>query len=55
MATSGNSLPALKYTSFSFDFLQAAKQYEKHVAANGKPDSHAEAKELMYDPSPPLT
>jgi len=26
---------------------EAAKAYEKHVAANGKPDSHAEAKELI--------
>ena len=28
--------------------LQAAKAYENHCAANGKPDSHAKAKELMY-------
>ena len=28
--------------------LQAAKSYEKHCAANGKPQSHAEAKELLY-------
>ncbi|KIK64546.1 hypothetical protein GYMLUDRAFT_40052 [Collybiopsis luxurians FD-317 M1] len=27
---------------------EAAKAYEKHVAANGKPDSHAKAKELLY-------
>lgn len=27
--------------------LQAAKAYEKHCAANGKPESHAEAKELL--------
>ncbi|QRV77550.1 phosphoglycerate mutase family protein [Ceratobasidium sp. AG-Ba] len=26
---------------------EAAKAYEKHVAANGKPDSHAKAKELF--------
>ncbi|KAJ7066950.1 hypothetical protein C8F01DRAFT_1119726 [Mycena amicta] len=26
----------------------AAREYEKHVAANGKPTSHAEAKELLY-------
>ncbi|KAJ7065715.1 hypothetical protein C8F01DRAFT_1126462 [Mycena amicta] len=26
---------------------EAAKAYEKHVAANGKPDSHAKAKELL--------
>ncbi|KAH9938057.1 uncharacterized protein B0H18DRAFT_1090933 [Fomitopsis serialis] len=26
---------------------EAAKAYEKHVAANGKPTSHAEAKELL--------
>ncbi|KZV64597.1 CipC-like protein [Peniophora sp. CONT] len=26
---------------------EAAKAYEKHVAANGKPDSHAQAKELL--------
>ncbi|KAF8630579.1 hypothetical protein AX17_005391 [Amanita inopinata Kibby_2008] len=25
---------------------EAAKAYEKHVAANGKPDSHAQAKEF---------
>ncbi|KAF7296296.1 hypothetical protein HMN09_01099300 [Mycena chlorophos] len=27
--------------------FEAAKAYEKHVAANGKPDSHATAKELL--------
>ena len=27
---------------------EAAKAYEKHVAANGKPDSHAQAKEILY-------
>ncbi|KIK68127.1 hypothetical protein GYMLUDRAFT_155033 [Collybiopsis luxurians FD-317 M1] len=26
---------------------EAAKKYEQHCAANGKPDSHAEAKELI--------
>nr|VWO97756.1 Patatin-like phospholipase domain-containing protein (EC [Ganoderma boninense] len=26
---------------------EAAKAYEQHVAKNGKPDSHAKAKELM--------
>jgi len=26
---------------------EAAKAYEKHVAANGAPDSHAKAKELI--------
>ena len=26
---------------------QAAKAYEKHCAENGKPDSHAKAKEIM--------
>ncbi|KAF9821180.1 hypothetical protein IEO21_00788 [Rhodonia placenta] len=26
---------------------EAAKAYEKHCAANGKPESHAEAKELL--------
>ncbi|KAJ6628684.1 CipC-like protein [Mycena sp. CBHHK59/15] len=26
---------------------EAAKKYEEHVAANGKPDSHAKAKELI--------
>ncbi|KZT66023.1 CipC protein [Daedalea quercina L-15889] len=26
---------------------EAAKAYEKHTAANGKPPSHAEAKELL--------
>ena len=26
---------------------EAAKAYEKHCAANGKPDSHAQAKELL--------
>ncbi|KAH9844327.1 uncharacterized protein C8Q71DRAFT_732144 [Rhodofomes roseus] len=26
---------------------EAAKAYEKHVSANGKPASHAEAKELL--------
>ena len=30
------------------DVLQAAKAYEDHCAANGKPDSHAKAKELLY-------
>jgi hypothetical protein len=29
-------------------FLQAAKKYEQHVEANGQPDSHAKAKEIMY-------
>ena len=28
--------------------LQAAKAYEQHQARNGKPDSHAKAKELLY-------
>ena len=27
---------------------EAAKAYEKHVAANGKPDNHAQAKEILY-------
>lgn len=27
---------------------QAAKAYEKHVAENGQPDSHAQAKEILY-------
>ena len=27
--------------------LQAAREYEKHVEQNGKPASHAEAKELL--------
>jgi tryptophan 2,3-dioxygenase len=26
---------------------EAAKKYEEHVAANGKPDDHAKAKELL--------
>jgi len=26
---------------------EAAKAYESHVAANGKPDSHAKAKEIL--------
>ncbi|KAJ7283573.1 hypothetical protein C8J57DRAFT_1171348 [Mycena rebaudengoi] len=26
---------------------EAAKKYEEHVAANGKPESHAKAKELI--------
>ncbi|KAF8867978.1 hypothetical protein CPB85DRAFT_1367872 [Mucidula mucida] len=26
---------------------EAAKAYENHVSANGKPDSHAQAKELL--------
>jgi len=26
---------------------KAAKEYEKHVAENGKPQSHAKAKELL--------
>ncbi|VDB98761.1 unnamed protein product [Peniophora sp. CBMAI 1063] len=26
---------------------EAAKAYEKHVSANGKPDSHAQAKEIL--------
>ena len=30
------------------DIFQAAKAYEKHCAANGKPVSHAKAKELAY-------
>ena len=30
------------------DILQAAKSYEKHCAENGKPTSHAAAKELLY-------
>ena len=33
---------------------EAAKAYEKHVAANGKPDNHAQAKELLYVASYPL-
>jgi hypothetical protein len=28
--------------------LQAAKAYENHCAKNGKPDSHAKAKEILY-------
>jgi hypothetical protein len=28
--------------------LQAAKAYEDHCAQNGKPDSHAKAKEILY-------
>ena len=28
------------------DILQAAKAYENHCAENGRPQSHAEAKEL---------
>jgi len=27
--------------------FEAAKAYEEHVAANGRPDSHAKAKELL--------
>ncbi|KAH9989724.1 hypothetical protein BJV74DRAFT_838123 [Russula compacta] len=27
---------------------EAAKAYEGHVAANGRPDSHAKAKEIAY-------
>jgi len=27
--------------------IQAAKSYEDHVAANGQPDSHAKAKEIL--------
>lgn len=27
--------------------IQAAREYEKHCAQNGKPDSHAQAKELL--------
>jgi hypothetical protein len=30
------------------DILQAAKEYEKHCEANGKPVNHAKAKELLY-------
>jgi hypothetical protein len=30
------------------DILQAAKAYEKHCAENGKPVSHAKAKEIAY-------
>jgi hypothetical protein len=33
--------------SFPLNAPQAAKKYEEHCAANGKPDSHAKAKELM--------
>lgn len=29
-------------------WAQAAKAYEDHVAANGRPDSHAKAKEIAY-------
>ena len=29
------------------DILQAAKAYENHCAENGRPQSHAEAKELV--------
>jgi hypothetical protein len=28
--------------------LQAAKAYEDHCAQNGRPDSHAKAKEVLY-------
>ena len=28
-------------------YYQAAKAYEKHCEENGKPDSHAKAKEIM--------
>ncbi|KAI6165729.1 hypothetical protein EDD17DRAFT_1552739 [Pisolithus thermaeus] len=27
---------------------EAAKAYEQHVARNGQPTSHAQAKEIMY-------
>ena len=30
------------------DILQAAKAYEEHCAKDGKPDSHAKAKEIVY-------
>ena len=30
-----------------YALLKAAKAYEKHVAENGAPDSHAKAKELL--------
>jgi hypothetical protein len=30
------------------DILQAAKAYENHCAENGRPDSHAKAKEILY-------
>jgi hypothetical protein len=30
--------------------FEAAKAWENHCAANGKPDSHAKAKEFMYAP-----
>ena len=30
------------------NILQAAKAYEKHCEANGKPANHAKAKELAY-------
>ncbi|KAF9247073.1 CipC1 protein, partial [Melanogaster broomeanus] len=39
--------------SFTHDALaagvayEAAKAYEDHLAANGKPDSHAKAKEIL--------
>ena len=35
-------------TTFLTLAYEAAKAYEDHVAANGKPDSHAKAKEILY-------
>jgi len=38
------------YLLSHFTIIQAAKAYEDHQAKNGKPDSHAMAKELVYVP-----
>lgn len=45
--TSYTSLSYLKLKSTLF-FYQAAKAYQEHVAKNGAPASHAQAKALLY-------
>ena len=42
------SSPLFIITNGLTDIFQAAKGYEKHCAENGKPQSHAKAKELLY-------
>ena len=36
------------FLALLMNIFQAAKAYEKHCAENGKPVSHAKAKELLY-------
>ena len=42
----GSTVP--RFPSIFKHVHQAAQAYEKHVAANGKPDSHVKAKEIAY-------